>query len=74
MNRTFIDPNKEGVFRDELDFIDEIGEAFTPPEFIELPKPKSMLEARMENIHNMRNHFRKALVELGLRDDIFAGD
>ena len=69
MNQT-IKSKKVESFYDEFDFIDEIGEAFTPPEFIELPKPKSMLEARMENIHNMRNHFRKALVELGLRDDI----
>ena len=70
MKQPPIKSKKDRLFSSELDFIDELGEAFTPPEFIELPKPKSMLELRMENIHNMRNHFRKALAELGLKEEI----
>ena len=71
MKQPPIKSKKNKLFSSELDFIDEIGEAFTPPDFIELPKskPKSMLELRMENIHNMRNHFRKALAELGLKKE-----
>ena len=69
MSQKPIKSKRNKLFDNGLDFIDEIGEAFTPSEFIELPKPKSMLELRMENIHNMRNHFRKALAELGLNDD-----
>lgn len=72
MKQPPIKSKKDKLFSSELDFIDELGEAFTPPDFIELPKPKpkSMLEIRMENIHNMRNHFRKALAELGLKKEI----
>ena len=35
---------------------------------------KSMLEARVENFHNMRNHFHKALGELGLGEDILSSN
>ena len=70
MKQTPTKSKKDRLFSSELDFIDELGEAFTPPEFIKVPKPKSMLELRMENIHNMRNHFRKALAELGLKEEI----
>lgn len=69
MNQKLIKSRRDRLFDSELDFIDELGEAFTPPEFVEIPKPRSMLEARMEIILDIRNHFRKALAELGLRED-----
>ena len=70
MNQKSIKSRRERLFDSELDLIDELGEAFTPPEFIEIPKPRSLLEARMEIILDIRNHFRKALADLGLREEI----
>ena len=74
MNQTPVKSKRDKLFDNEPDFIDKIGDAFTLPDFIQLPNPRSMLEARMENIYNMRNHFRKALGELGLREDISASN
>ena len=74
MNQKSIKSRRERLFDSELDLIDEIGEAFTPLYFIEIPKRKSLLEVRMEIILDIRNHFRNALAELGLREDASSGN
>ena len=65
-----IESERDDWYSSGLDLIDEIGDAFTPPEFMELSEPISMFEARMEDIHEMRNYFRKAIAELGLDSEI----
>ena len=61
-----IESERDDVYSSGLDLIDEIGDACIPPDFMELSEPVSMFEARMEDIQEMRNYFRKAIADLGL--------
>ena len=60
----------DDLYSSGLDLIDEIGDAYIRPEFMELSGPMSMFKARMEDTHNMRNYFRKAIADLGLDSEI----
>ena len=65
-----IESERDDVYSSGLDLIDEIGDAYIPPEFMELSEPISMFEAGMEDIQEMRNYFRQAIADLGLDSDI----